>query len=56
MDETMPIFDYKGNVVASISNSSPVSRFSKNIISELISLTKEAANEISIDFGYDKSK
>jgi len=47
-----PIFDYKGNVIASISISGPITRFTKKKIPEFISLVKEAAKDISKILGY----
>jgi IclR family transcriptional regulator, KDG regulon repressor len=51
-----PIFDYKGNVIASISISGPITRFTKKKIPEFITLVKEAAHNISETFGYYKNK
>lgn len=47
-----PIFDYEGNVIASISISGPITRFTKKKIPIFISLVKEAAEKISTKFGY----
>jgi len=49
-----PIFDYKGNVIASISISGPITRFTKKKVPIFICLVKEAAEEISKAFGYHK--
>jgi len=49
-----PIFDYQGNVIASISISGPITRFTKEKISFYISLIKKAAEDISQSLGYHK--
>jgi len=49
-----PIFDYQGNVIASISISGPITRFTKEKISFYISLIKKSAEDISQSLGYHK--
>jgi IclR family transcriptional regulator, KDG regulon repressor len=48
-----PILDYKGNAIASISISGPISRFTNEKIPKFIAQVKEAAREISKGFGYN---
>jgi IclR family transcriptional regulator, KDG regulon repressor len=49
-----PIFDYSGKVIASISISGPITRFTKKKIPEFISLVQESATDISNSLGYQK--
>jgi len=49
-----PILNCSGEVVASLSVSGPVSRFTKKKISIFISLVKEATDKISAMMGYSK--
>lgn len=51
-----PIFDYSGKVVASLSVSGPISRFTKKKISLYIPLIKEAADRVSSLIGYREEK
>ncbi|PKP58013.1 IclR family transcriptional regulator [Candidatus Atribacteria bacterium HGW-Atribacteria-1] len=50
-----PILNYRGEVIASLSISGPITRFSKQKISKFVSLLKEAVSEISTSFGYPKT-
>lgn len=50
-----PIFDYSGKVIASLSISGPVDRFTKDKISLYIPLVKEATEKISFLIGYNNS-
>lgn len=47
-----PIFNSHGNVIASLSISGPVTRFSKKKLKFYISLVKESASKISVSLGY----
>jgi len=47
----VPILDYTGRVVASLSISGPITRFTKQKITAFVSLAKQAAREISVLLG-----
>lgn len=47
-----PIFDYRGDVIAAISASGPVSRVTREYMPEVISAVRQAAGKISRRLGY----
>jgi len=47
-----PILNFKGEVIASLSISGPINRFTEDKLPRLISLVKNAAREISTSLGY----
>ncbi|EKD64515.1 MAG: Transcriptional regulator, IclR family [uncultured bacterium] len=51
-----PIFDYKGQVIASISVAGPAERIFRENKERLIDLVKESANRISSELGYGKTR
>ena len=51
-----PIFDYKGQVIASISVAGPAERIFRENKERLIDLLKESANRISSELGYGKTR
>ena len=51
-----PIFDYKGQVIASISVAGPAERIFRENKERLIDLLKESENRISSELGYGKTR
>ena len=51
---SVPIYDYTGKVVASITISGPVYLFSGENVSKYLNVLKQAASNISAKLGYEQ--